>query len=66
MIFECVVSDYIKQFHMIFTMVHPAIPITVGIRKAAAVHLRLPVSFFMVRQVVEQGQWNREKTAMHR
>ena len=29
-----------------------------------AVHFKLPVSFFMVRQVVEQGQWNREKTDM--
>ena len=39
-------------------------PITLGNRKATAVHLRLPVSFFMVRQVVEQGQWKREKIAM--
>ena len=27
---------------------------------------RLPVSFFMVRQVVEQGQWKRQKISMHR
>ena len=39
-------------------------PIMVGSRKAMMVHLALPVSFFMVRQVVEQGQWNREKMAM--
>ena len=32
------------------------IPITVGRSMAAAVHLRLPLSFFMVRQVVEHGQ----------
>lgn len=38
---------------------------TVGSRNAAIVQRRLPVSFFMVRQVVEQGQWNRENTAMH-
>lgn len=35
-----------------------------GRRMDTAVHFKLPVSFFMVRQVVEQGQWNREKTAM--
>ena len=36
-----------------------------GRRIATAVHFQLPVSFFMVRQVVEQGQWNRQKTIMH-
>ena len=35
---------------------------TVGIRIARAVHLRLPVSFFMVKIVVAQGQWNRENS----
>ena len=33
------------------------IPNTVGSTKARAVHLRLPVSFFIVIRVVEQGQW---------
>ena len=39
-----------------FTAIHRAIPQTVGIIKASAVHFQLPVSFLMVRQVVEQGQ----------
>ena len=46
--------------------VHKRIPRMVGIRIAAAVHFRLPVSFLMVRQVVEQGQWKRQKIIMHR
>ena len=33
---------------------------TVGIIKAKAVHLRLPVSFFIVRIVVAHGQWKSE------
>ena len=37
-----------------------------GRRTAAAVHLRLPVSRWMVRQVVEQGQWKRQKIIRHR
>jgi hypothetical protein len=41
-------------------------PKTVGSRNPTAVHFRLPVSFFMVRQVVEQGQWKRQKISMHR
>ena len=35
-----------------------------GRRTAAAVHRMLPVSFFMVRQVVEQGQCIRENRIM--
>lgn len=33
---------------------------TVGSITATAVHLILPVSFFMVKIVVAQGQWNSE------
>lgn len=40
---------------------HRVIPQAVGMKKARAIHFRLPVSFRMVRRVVEQGQWNREK-----
>lgn len=40
-------------------------PSAVGRRMAAAVHFRLPVSFLIVRQVVEQGQWKRQKIIMH-
>lgn len=36
-------------------------PAAVGIRAESSVHLRLPVSFFTVRRVVEQGQCIREK-----
>ena len=36
------------------------IPIAVGKIKARAVHLRLPVSFFIVSMLVVQGQWNSE------
>ena len=34
------------------------IPQTVGIRKPIAVHFQLPVSFFIVSNVVAQGKWN--------
>ena len=37
------------------------IPARVGIRAARAVHFRLPVSFFTVSRVVEQGQCIRKK-----
>lgn len=36
--------------------IHRIIPVSVGSRAATAVHFQLPVSFFMVRSVVEQGQ----------
>ena len=38
------------------------IPVTVGSAAARAVHFKLPVSFLMVRSVVEQGQCIREKS----
>ncbi len=41
---------------MILSRTHRRDPIRVGSRKATAVHSQLPVSFLMVRQVVEQGQ----------
>ena len=37
------------------------IPNMVGIIRDRIVHLRLPVSFFIVIRVVEQGQWKRIK-----
>ncbi len=40
---------------------HRSIPVMVGRRMDTAVHFRLPVSLYMVRQVVEQGQWKRQK-----
>lgn len=43
---------------------HSATPTAVGMAAAAAVHLRLPVSFFIVRSVVEHGQWQSEKSIM--
>ena len=42
-----------------------AVAAAVGISAARAVHRRLPVSFQMVRQVVEHGQCARENSAMH-
>lgn len=40
---------------------HAEIPIRVGTANAARVHFMLPVSFFTVKSVVEQGQCIREK-----
>lgn len=40
----------------VFTRKHRSIPIPVGIRRAAAVHFKLPLSFLIVISVVEQGQ----------
>ena len=42
-----------KTFETIKQTVRPTI---VGIKKAAIVHFILPLSFFIVRQAVEQGQ----------
>ena len=42
------------------------IPIRVGSNIETAVHFSDPVSFFMLKTVVEQGQWNRQKIIMHR
>lgn len=41
---------------------HKTKPKTKGITQERKVHLKLPVSFFMVKIVVAQGQWNNEKT----
>ena len=38
------------------------IPQIVGMRKASAVQNKLPDSFFIVRSVVEHGQWRIEKS----
>ena len=48
------------------TAIHRATPSAVGSRADNAVHLKLPVSFFIVRRVVEQGQWHRENSMTHR
>ena len=45
---------------------HTSTPRAVGRAMARPVHLRLPVSFQMVMQVVEQGQWKSEKSMTHR
>lgn len=47
------------------TIKHTRIPVTVGTRKEIRVHFQLWVSFFMVRQVVLQGQCIREKSMTH-
>lgn len=45
---------------------HKIIPRSVGIKAAAIVHLRLPLSFFIVINVVAQGQWKSENSKMHK
>ena len=46
-------------------MKHKIIPIIVGSKIENKVHFKLPVSFFIVRHVVEQGKWHNEKTKTH-
>lgn len=46
-------------------ILHTMTPHTVGISAARAVHLTLPVSFFMVRSVVAHGQCIRKNTIVH-
>ena len=41
---------------------HSNTPINVGRIKAIIVHFILPVSFFIVKQVVEHGKWNKDKS----
>ena len=41
---------------------HEAMPIIVGTNTETIVHFQLPVSFFIVSRVVEQGQCMREKS----
>ena len=43
---------------------HSVIPMIVGVSMETRVHLRLPVSFFIVKQVVAQGQCIRENSSM--
>ena len=40
---------------MILTVIHINIPMIVGMIKAKTLHFTLPVSFFIVKIVVEQG-----------
>lgn len=41
---------------------HTEMPMNVGRTKESTVHFKLPVSFLIVRQVVEQGQWKRQNS----
>lgn len=52
--------DQMKSFAMLANKMQTEIPIAVGIITASAVHFQLFVSFFMVSNVVEQGQCIRE------
>ncbi len=47
------------------TIKHETMPIIVGIMNESMVHFRLPVSFFMVKQVVPQGKCMIEKIITH-
>ena len=51
----------IKNFDTRFIVMQKIIPAAVGRAAASAVHLRLPVSFFIVRSVVAHGQCIMEK-----
>jgi len=46
-------------------MKHRIIPVTVGTKAEISVHLRLRVSLLIVRQVVPQGKWHRQKIIVH-
>lgn len=48
-----------------FMSMQHKIPKRVGRTTDKAVHFMLCVSFFIVRTVVEHGQWNSEKTIVH-
>lgn len=52
--------SYKNALAIVVNKKHTTIPVTVGTRKEAIVHFTLWVSFFIVRQVVEQGQCIRE------
>ena len=60
-LFSVVFVQYPKRVNNPFADIHITIPIIVGIIKLTAVHLRLPVSLYMVIQEVEQGKWNSTK-----
>lgn len=64
-LFSVVFVQYPKRVNNPFAEIHITIPIIVGIIKLTAVHLRLPVSLYMVIQEVEQGKWNSTKIIIH-
>ena len=47
---------YYNNLHNILIMKHKITPTIVGIKNEKIVHLKLPVSFFIVKQVVEHGK----------
>ena len=51
--------------HTAATAAQTANPVRVGMRMASAVHLKLPVSLYTVRQVVAQGQCIKVKSMTH-
>lgn len=52
----------INNLKIVAVIKHNVIPQIVGIKIDKSVHLRLPVSFLIVRHVVEHGQCIREKS----
>ena len=56
---------YVKSLNTFATTKHISIPHTVGIRKAAKVHFKLFVSFFIVKIVVAHGKCIRENSIVH-
>lgn len=53
---------YIIKLYIRLVTKQRRIPMTVGIKNATKVHLKLPVSFLMVKSEVAQGQWNKENS----
>ena len=51
-----------RSLTILVNIKHIVIPVTVGTKKEIPVHLRLWVSFFMVKHVVLQGQCISEKS----
>lgn len=56
---------YINILKIKLTLKHKIMPIIVGIKIEIKVHLILPVSFLIVKQVVEQGKCISEKIMKH-
>ena len=59
------VINFYKNIAIKFTIPQQRIPKIVGKAIDNNVHFKLPVSLWIVRQVVEHGQWNNENKIKH-
>lgn len=57
--------DIYNNSDMLCTIKHRVTPNKVGKIIPISIHFVLPVSFRMVKQVVEHGQWKRENRIKH-